>query len=423
MTLENDKICLSKLIAPGFWELHKDIKNGRHTHYFLKGGRGSAKSSFISLEIVLGMIKNPDRHCVVFRKVGAHLRDSVYAQLCWAIDKMGLASEWEYRSSPLEIQYKLTGQRILFRGADNPQKTKSIKLSKGYIGYIWYEEADQFDGMEEIRSLNQSLMRGGDVYSVFYSYNPPISIKNWINIEVQNEAPGRLVHHSTYNDVPREWLGEQFIIEAEHLMKTRPEIYRHEYMGEAVGTGGEVFRNVSVKNITNARRKKFDKFRAGVDFGYAADPFVYIVCVLEKRKLYIIDEIFKTGMTNSSAAEKIIEKGYNTAIVCDSAEPKSIREFRELGLRAVGAKKGPDSIKYGIKFLQSLDEIIIDSKRCPNAAREFVGYEIERDANGGLRSEFPDKDNHSIDAVRYALEDEINRKKAKVIERKMIYDN
>ena len=245
-----------------------------------------------------------------------------------------------------------------------------------------------------------------------------MSIKNWINLEVCEPTEGRLVHSSSYLGVPKEWLGEQFIIEAEHMKRSKERIYRHEYLGEAVGTGGEVFDNLTLREITAEERSRFDRIRAGADFGYAADPFVYVVCALDRRRLYILDEIFKTGLSDERAAERIKAKGYNTLITCDSAEPKSIQRFRELGLRAIGAKKGPDSINYGIKFLQSLDEIIIDPAACPNTAREFSGYELERDVYGGFRAEFPDKDNHTIDAVRYALES--CNKKAKIIERNRI---
>ena len=418
MTSAEDKIILSEHIAPAFHSVHEDIKNGGHTHYFLKGGRGSSKSSFVSIEIILGMMRNPDMNCVALRKVAAYLKDSVFSQLKWAIEKLGADAEWEEKLSPLELIYSPTGQRIIFRGADDPKKIKSIKAAHGYIGYVWFEEADQFSGMAEIRNINQSLLRGGTEYTVFYSYNPPISVKNWINLEVQQSAADRLIHSSSYLDVPQEWLGRQFIIEAEHMKKHRERIYRHEYLGEAVGTGGEVFDNLTIREISEQERRALDTVRTGIDFGYAADPFVYIVCSVNKRRLYIIDEIFEVGISNEAAAEKIVAKGYGGLITCDSAEPKSIHRLRELGLRAVGAKKGPDSINYGIKFLQSLDEIVIDPVSCPNAAREFSGYELECNIYGGFRSEFPDKDNHTIDAVRYALES-FNRQ-VRIIERKKL---
>lgn len=412
---------LTEVIAPAFYGLYWDVTDCRHTHYWLKGGRGSTKSSFTSVMIVLGMMQNAEANAVVVRKVGLYLKDSVYEQLVWAIDKLGVSALWHCKLSPLELVYIPTGQRILFRGADKPKKLKSTKVHKGYIRYVWYEECDEFNGMEEIRTINQSLLRGGSRFTVFYTYNPPKSQRSWVNAEVLTEQTDKLVHHSTYLSVPKEWLGEQFIIEAEHLRDTKPEMYAHEYMGEVTGTGGTVFPNVDIRRITDDEKAAFDRIRRGVDFGYAADPFVYVVCHYDKKhkRLYIFDEIYKQGLSNARAAELIKAKGaYEQAVICDSAEPKSIAELRSYGLRVRGAKKGPDSVEYGIKFLQSLEEIVIDNARCPNAAEEFLNYELEPDGNDGFKDGYPDKNNHAIDAVRYAMEDDMSMRKARVLERR-----
>lgn len=414
---------LSEIIAPSFVGLHIDVKNEGHTHYWLKGGRGSAKSSFASIEIILGMTKNPDANAVCIRKVGLYLKDSVYEQLAWAIDKLGVTELWQLKKSPLEMIYIPTGQRILFRGADKPMKLKSTKVRKGYIRYIWYEEVAEFNGMEEIRTINQSLMRGGGKFTVFYTYNPPKSQRSWVNKEVELVQEGKKVHHSTYLTVPREWLGDKFIDEAEHLKKTKPESYAHEYLGEVTGTGGTVFPNVKLERITAEEIKEFDKIRRGIDFGYAADPFVYLICHFDvkRKKLYIFDEIYKRGLSNARAADMIKAKGnYSQAVICDSAEPKSIAELRGYGLRVRGAKKGPDSVEYGVKFLQSLEEIIIDPSRCPYSAEEFYNYELEPVAgeDNEFKDGYPDKNNHAIDAARYALEDDISMRKAKIYSRK-----
>lgn len=412
---------LTEVIAPAFYGLYWDVTDCRHTHYWLKGGRGSTKSSFTSVMIVLGMMQDAEANAVVVRKVGLYLKDSVYEQLVWAIDKLGVSALWHCKLSPLELVYIPTGQRILFRGADKPKKLKSTKVHKGYIRYVWYEECDEFNGIEEIRTINQSLLRGGSRFTVFYTYNPPKSQRSWVNAEVLTEQTDKLVHHSTYLSVPKEWLGEQFIIEAEHLRDTKPEMYAHEYMGEVTGTGGTVFPNVDIRRIPDEEKAAFDRIRRGVDFGYAADPFVYVVCHYDKKhkRLYIFDEIYKQGLSNARAAELIKAKGaYEQAVICDSAEPKSIAELRSYGLRVRGAKKGPDSVEYGIKFLQSLEEIVIDNIRCPNAAEEFLNYELEPDGNDGFKDGYPDKDNHAIDAVRYAMEDDMSMRKARVLERR-----
>lgn len=412
---------LTEVIAPAFYGLYWDVTDCRHTHYWLKGGRGSTKSSFTSVMIVLGMMQDAEANAVVVRKVGLYLKDSVYEQLVWAIDKLGVSALWHCKLSPLELVYIPTGQRILFRGADKPKKLKSTKVHKGYIRYVWYEECDEFNGIEEIRTINQSLLRGGSRFTVFYTYNPPKSQRSWVNADVLTEQTDKLVHHSTYLSVPEEWLGEQFIIEAEHLRDTKPEMYAHEYMGEVTGTGGTVFPNVDIRRIPDEEKAAFDRIRRGIDFGYAADPFVYVVCHYDKKhkRLYIFDEIYKQGLSNARAAELIKAKGsYEQAIICDSAEPKSIAELRSYGLRVRGAKKGPDSVEYGIKFLQSLEDIVIDNIRCPNAAEEFLNYELEPDGNDGFKDGYPDKNNHAIDAVRYAMEDDMSMRKARVLERR-----
>ena len=158
----------------------------------------------------------------------------------------------------MEITYKKTGQKILFRGADNPRKIKSIKCRKGYIKYIWYEETDEFSDISEIRNINQSLMRGGKKFAVFYTYNPPKSKKNWVNRESEKQREDKYIHHSTYEKVPHDWLGEQFFLEAEHIKKMQLNVYRHEYMGEAIGTEGTVFQNVVLRDITEKEIATFD---------------------------------------------------------------------------------------------------------------------------------------------------------------------
>ena len=402
-------ISLKQLIAPSFYEIHNDLKQFRHTHYWLKGGRGSTKSSFISLEVILGIMKDTQANAVVLRKVGQTLQGSVYEQLQWAVSVLGVEGYWVSKLSPLEMKYIADGRenKIVFRGADKPKKIKSTKFRKGYCKYIWYEEVDEFGGMEEIRTINQSLLRGGSDFVVFYSYNPPQSQSNWVNEEVLQKRNDRLVHHSTYLTVPPEWLGEQFLIEAEHLKNVKPMAYQHEYMGEVTGTGGEVFTNLTLREITDSEISHFDHIARGIDWGYAADPFHYTVNHYDKtrRRLYIYYEIQMLKLSNRKAAELVKkENKWNDVVICDSAEPKSIAEMYSYDLRVLKAKKGPDSVQYGIKWLQDLEEIVIDPKRCPNTAREFLEYELEKDANGNFKGHFPDKNNHSIDAVRYSRE-------------------
>lgn len=406
----NDIVRISEIIAPSFFDVHKWIKEERYTHYWMAGGRASTKSSFISIEVVLLMMKDPNANAVVLRKISNTLKDSVFNQVIWALDKLGVSDYWQVNKSPLELTYIPYGNKILFRGSDDPQKLKSTKFTKGYCKIIWYEEATEFFGMEEIRNINQTLMRGGDKFIVFYSYNPPKSVNNWVNAESLEVRPDKLLHKSTYLDVPKEWLGEPFYIEANHLKEVNELAYRNEYLGETTGTGGAVFDNLTIREITDDEIKTFDKIYDGLDFGYAVDPACYVQTYFDKtrKKLYIFSEVYGVGLSNEKLWEKIIEKKISRAtITADSAEPKSIDKLNSLGQVYVkGAKKGPDSVEYGIRWLQDLEEIVIDNVRCPNTAREFSLYEYERDKYGVFKSKYPDENNHSIDATRYAIEEE-----------------
>jgi phage terminase large subunit len=401
---------LKSVVAPSFYGVHKDIKQQVHTHYWLGGGRGSTKSSFVGIELILGIMKDANANGVVLRKVKDTLKESVFDQLVWAIEVLGVEQYWHIPEAKLVLTYIPTGQQIRFRGADKPKKIKSMKFARGYCKYIWYEEVDEFNGMEEIRMINQSLMRGGSSFVVFYSYNPPKSANNWVNAEVQLTRDDRLFHHSNYLTVPPEWLGEQFIVEAEHLKLTKPTSYQHEYLGEVTGTGGEVFDNVQIRKISDEEISEFYNVKRGLDFGYAIDPLSYNVVHYDRKKkrLYVYHELYKVGLSNYSAYHDYIkhENKNNEMVLGDSAEPKSLHELRQYGLKVRGVKKGPDSVEYGIKFLQSLEAIIIDDTRCPETAREFLTYELDKDANGNFKAAFPDKNNHTIDAVRYALNDE-----------------
>lgn len=422
------KTKLSDLIIPEFRSVHNAVKYARATHIWMKGGRGSTKSSFISLEIVLGIMRDAQNghmtNAVVIRRVKDTLSGSVFEQIKWAIYKLGVQDDWNIPEAQLKITYISTGQVILFKGADKEKKLKSTKVSKGYVKYLWYEETDEFESYDKIRNINQSLLRGGPTYCVFYSYNPPKSQRNWVNREVVVDRQDKLVVHSTYLSVPEEWLGKEFIAEAEHLKKVNIDKYKHEYLGEVTGTGGEVFRNITAREITIDDIMAFDRIKQGLDFGFAGDPVAYTKSNYDKRRrrLFIFDEIYQVALSNSKMFAAIKEKNpSNKRITADSAEPRTINECRLSGINVKGAKKGPDSIDNGIKWLADLDEIIIDPIRCPNTYREFINYEIEQDKEGNLKGEYPDKDNHTIDATRYSCEDEIISAKARAKKKKINY--
>lgn len=402
----SEQIKLSEKIGPAFRETAHDVFCHGHTHYDLSGGRGSLKSSFVSLVVPLLLIHNPGTHALVLRKVANTIRDSVYAQYIWAIGELGMAAYWAAKVQPMELVYRPTGQKIMFRGADDPMKIKSIKVPFGYIAVTHFEEKDQFAGRSEIRTILQSTMRGGQKYWNFESYNPPISRDNWANKDSLEDRPDRLCHKSTYLEAPAEWLGEQFFQEAEYLKSKDERAFRHEYLGIPVGTGGNVFDNLDLREIIDEEIKRFDRIYMGVDYGWYPDPFAFVRIHYDRARetLYFIDEIYKNKMTNELSAGVIKQRGYTDAyIVCDSAEPKSVADFRAIGLPAIEAMKGPGSVDYGMKWLQKR-KIVIDRRRTPNVYNEFVNYEYERNKDGEIISGYPDKNNHTIDATRYAME-------------------
>ena len=399
-------ILLSEKIGSAFYDVAHDVFHHGHTHYDFSGGRGSLKSSTVSVLVPLLLINNPGTHALVLRKVANTIRDSVYAQYIWAIGELGMAAYWEARVSPMELIYKPTGQKIMFRGADDPMKIKSIKVPFGYIAVTHFEEKDQFAGRAEIRNILQSTMRGGSVFWNFESYNPPISRDNWANKDSLEERADRLCHKSTYLQAPPEWLGEQFLAEAEHLKATDERAYQHEYLGIPVGTGGNVFENLELREITDEEMSQFDRIYQGVDYGWFPDPFAFIRLHYDRARetIYLMDEIYQNKLTNEASGNIIIQRGYKDAyITCDSAEPKSVADYRAMGLPAKAAVKGPGSVDYGMKWLQRR-KIVIDRKRTPNAYNEFVNYEYERNKDGDIISGYPDANNHLIDATRYALE-------------------
>ena len=396
---------LSEILSPAFAESHRAVKSGEINEIVEKGGRGGAKSSFISIEIIILMLKHPDIHACVFRRVGNTLRTTVYAQICWAIASLGLTSKFKCTVSPMECTYLPTGQKIMFFGMDDPGKVKSIKVPFGYIGIDWFEELDQFDGPEQIRNVEQSTLRGGEFSFTFKSFNPPAMARNWANQYVLEAKPGKMVHHSTYLTTPVEWLGPRFIADAEHLKATNPTGYRHEYMGEVVGSGTEVFQNLDLRPITADEIRQFDRITSGVDWGWYPDPWAFNRMHYDagRRTLYLFDELTRRRTSNQDTGKLVMERiDEDELVVADSAEEKSCNDYRSYGIRCRGAEKGPGSVNYSMKWLQSLNSIVIDPDRCPDTAKEFREYEYERDdKTGEVLEGYPDAANHHIDAVRY----------------------
>ena len=401
----------AKDMSSAFIDLNRDIDNRGHLEYWLDGGRASLKSSFCGEKIPELLENNPNMCALCIRRVSNTLKDSVYAQIQWGIDKLndtypGLIDDYTFKTSPMEITKKSTGQKIYFRGTDDPGKIKSIKPPKGmYIGIIWYEEFDQIQGMNAVRKINQSVIRGGNDFIEFYTFNTPASRQHFVNKEKIIPKPNRLSHHSDYRTSPKEWIGQAFIDEAEYTKETAPIIYENEYLGLETGDGGNVFENLELREITDEEISHFDRLYKGIDWGWYPDPFAYnnMYFDMARRTLYIFDELRCNKTSNEKTWKMLQEKGVrnNDLITADSAEPKSIGDYKTYGAFIKGAQKGPDSVEYSMKWLASLVKIVIDPARCPGTATEFSEYELEKDKDGNIITGYPDKNNHNIDAVRY----------------------
>lgn len=403
-----DTIQLTDIIAPAFYQVHWDILDGNHTYYDLYGGRGSTKSSFISIEIIFGMMQDAERgifsNGIVFRKVEKYIRESVYEQIAWAIEALGVADLWKATLSPMQFIYKPTGQRITFRGLDKAKRTKSIKSKRGWFKYLWFEELDEFSGIEEIRNVQQSVLRGGREFVVFKSFNPPISRSNWANVYVNESRTDSYRHKSDYRSVSEDWLGEQFIADAEHLKATNERAYRHEYLGEPVGLGTSIFDQLEIREITDEEISRMERIYQGQDWGWYPDPkaFIRVAYNHNTETIYLLDELGGCKIRNSKMAEDIKKKGYDDyEIRCGADEQESIVDFRDAGLPARQANVGPGSVKYTFEWLQCR-KMVIDPARTPRAYKEIVEYEHEVDSNGEVIADYPDHNNHWIDALRYA---------------------
>lgn len=423
----------SELIIKAFHAILADVFAAGHRHYWMDGGRASTKSSFISICIVLLVASFPWANAVIVRRFSNTLRDSVYTQVLWAIGELGLDGYFQALKSPLEIVYLPTGQRIVFRGMDDPLKLKGVKFEKGYAAVIWFEELDQFAGWEVVQSAINSLRRGGDTFWLFYSYNPPKTLWSWVNkkrLEMERD-PSAIVHHSTYLDVVEEhpdWLGEPFIEDAEWLRDTNPNAYRWELLGEITGTGGNVFDNVKEVRLTDEEIRGFEHHRNGIDWGWFPDPWRFVRCDFQadERRLVIYDErsrhktvasdtarIVADALTYSDRPEQAPYYHDQTVWCDDTADGKQQMAVyrRELGIKARPARKG-NMRRLSYQWLAGLREIAIDPVRCPLTFEEFTLKEYMRDRNDEWIDEIPDGNDHSIDAVRYAVMEDVLRGKA-----------
>lgn len=407
---------ISDLLTPKFYPLYSAWKSNKYTRLVCKGGRGSAKSTNIALILVVDLMQYPV-NTICFRKVGETLRKSVYEQIKWAIKFLGVEEYFEYKLSPLEIIYKERGNKFIFMGVDDPQKSKSIKEAQFPVARYWFEELAEFKNEDEVETVLNSIFRGklekGLIYKGFFSYNPPKMKHNWVNKKynysfIENNV---YVHHSTYLENPH--ISEEFIKEAEAVKAKDETKYKLVYMGEPIGNGLVPFPNLEIREIEATEIAGLEKFRNGVDWGYGVDPLAFVRWGYDKKKgiIYALDEYYGVGLKNRNLANYILSKGYDELVMCDSAEPKSIDELKEYDISAWGAKKGAGSVEYGEKWLSDLEAIVIDPKRTPNISREFEMIDYDTDREGNPLPRLCDSNNHTIDATRYAFSNDMKKGK------------
>jgi PBSX family phage terminase large subunit len=431
-------VSLTDCFGPAYYEIFHDVEARNNMIYWLKGGRGSLKGSFAYLYTIFDLTRDAENgvvtHAVGLRKVGLTIRDSVFTNFLWAINKLGLKDSWDYTISPMKFFHKKTGNTILFRGCANQrdfEKIKSLKFEKGYCKIAIFEELTEFAGMDEIDSIQQSLFRGsnedtredfGNEESItFVMYNPPASRKNWVNEESRKlrqlnengEDTGVYILHTTYLQAPKSWLGKPFVDKANQIKKFNYRKYQHMYLGEETGEGLEIYPPITKDNpnglveyrtITNEEIKQFTKINRGLDFGYShASCYAEMYYDKKQEIIYIIDEVYLYGANNFVLASKIKHKAGKLFIIGDSEDPRTINEMILLGLNVGKAKKGKDSKDHGIMWLKGRAKIVIDKKRTPNIADDFETYEYKKDKEGKIIYDFPEEPDGSA-SCRYGLE-------------------
>ena len=416
----------SNIFAKVYNKYFRMILKHEKERYTFTGGRASTKSSFISIVIVVLITMFPKLNALVVRKTAKTLRRSVFEQIVWAIDKLHLRYTKERKTgfkipksevSALPITYIRkdgTKQQIIFAGCDDPEKIKSIKVSQGYFGILWVEEKTEFTPAD-LQNVRISALRGGDTFYIFESYNPPSAARHWCNREAATYDPNPVVIHTTYLDIPPEWLGAAILHDIEQTKASNKRAYENIYLGLATGSGQNIFENVELREITDDEIKAFDFLYCGIDWGYYPDPFAFSVSSYNapKQELFIFDELYLNKRGNYDAFKDLTKHMEiagldiaNDRITADSAEPKSIADFRSWGGNVRGAIKGIGSRDTSFKWLQGLKKIVIDPRRCPRMADEFTLYEHEIDKRTGeIMSGYPDgQPDHGIDTIRYALE-------------------
>ncbi|HAP6102671.1 TPA: PBSX family phage terminase large subunit [Enterococcus faecium] len=420
---------LSEFLPPKFHSVWRATLDQDILNIVCKGGRGSGKSSDIA-HIITQLLMRYAVNTVGIRYVDNTLEQSLYEQMKWAIEQQGVSHLFKFNKSPLRITYKPRGNYMIFRGAQNPERIKSLKDSKFPFAIGWIEELAEFKNEDEVTTITNSLLRGelddGLFYKFFYSYNPPKRKQSWVNkkYETSFQPKNTFIHHSTYKDNP--FISKEFLSEVEAARARNPRRAEWEYDGKAIGSGIVPFDNLRIEagSITDEMVANFDNIRQGLDYGYATDPLAFVRWHYDKKRncIYAIDELYEVKCSNRRAAQWIKSNKYHYQDIIAEVEPKSNAEMRNehdiSKIRQV--TKGPDSVEYGEKWLDDLDAIYIDPIRTPNIAKEFENIDYQTDRDGNPKPRLEDKDNHTIDATRYAFNDDMRKQPEPVNVKKTI---
>lgn len=387
--------------------------NFRGRYRVVKGSRRSKKSKTMALWSIYNIMKHPGSNMLVVRKTYRTLKDSCFTELKWAIKRLQVEHLWQVKESPLEMTYIPTGQKIYFRGLDDPLKITSIAVEVGVLSWMWIEEAYEITKEEDFDTLAESML--GDCpdnlwKQITLTFNP-WSDRTWIKARFFDvEDPDVLA--ITTNYMCNEWLSPDDRKEFDRMKRNNPRRYNVAGLGNWGVVDGLIYEKWTEENFTLKELPPDAQSAFGLDFGYTNDPstlFCGFISV-DERKLYVWDEMYKTGLSNRAIYNEVTRMGYGKErITADSAEPKSIDELKGMGLRITGAKKGKDSIRNGIQWIQDLEIII--HPRCVNFLTEISQYQWKKDKFGKSLNE-PEGDNdHLMDAMRYALERFIQKSK------------
>lgn len=412
MTQDRLQIRLPAIVGKGygtFWRF-----KGRYR--VCKGSRASKKSKTMALNTITKMMEYPQANMLVIRKTGRTLKDSCFTELKWAVHRLGVDAWWDFKLNPLEATYKPTGQKIYFRGLDDPLKVTSITVDVGCLCWMWIEEAYEITKEDDFNVLDESIR--GEVPEGLYkqitlTFNP-WNERHWIKKRFFDAPPSPDILAMTTNYMCNEWLDEADIRMFEDMKQRNPRRYAVAGLGGWGIVDGLIYENWREEafDIENVRKRPGIASAFGLDFGYTNDPTAFFCGLLDvqNKQLFVFDEMYEKGMSNKRIAEKIQELGYGKEhITADSAEPKSIDELKSLGLRVKGAAKGKDSIQNGIQWIQDLEIII--HPRCVNFLTEISNYTWDTDKFGTKLNKAIDDFNHLMDAMRYALEKYIAEKK------------